>query len=219
MEKLMNKLVRPIALTSLLLVAGHAAADGFALGAKVSTLGLGLEGTTRLSDSFNLRGGINSYSRDFDETVDDIRYNADLDLKSAALLVDWHPFAGTFRVSAGLLHNKNEASLTATPTSDVTIGSRTYTPSEVGTLSGDVKFKKSAPYLGVGWGNAVSKANRFGFTAEIGALFQGKPDVTLRSSNASVNQADLQREEQDFENQMDDFKVYPVLSIGFSYRF
>lgn len=215
----MNTLVRPLALASLLLVAGNAGADGFALGAKAGTLGLGIEGTTRLSENFNLRGGINSYSISFDETTNSVRYDVDLDLKSGALLLDWHPFTGTFRFSAGLLYNKNEANLTATPTSNVTIGNGTYSPAQVGTLSGDVKFKKSAPYLGIGWGNAVSKGSPFGFTAEIGALFQGSPDVTLRSSSGSVSQADLQREEQDVENKLDNFKVYPVLSIGFSYRF
>lgn len=215
----MNKLVRPLALASLLLVTGNAAADGFALGAKAGTLGLGLEGTTRLSDSFNLRGGINNYSRDLDETTNSVRYDVDLDLKSGALLVDWHPFTNTFRFSAGLFYNKNEASITATPTSNVMVGNTTYTPAQVGTLSGDVKFKKSAPYLGIGWGNAVSTPRRFGFTAEIGALFQDSPDVTLRSTNSSVTQADLQREEQDIEGKLDNFKIYPVLSVGFSYRF
>lgn len=215
----MNTFVRPLALASLLFVAGNAGADGFALGAKAGTLGLGLEGTTRLSENFNLRGGINAYSFSFDETVNNVRYNTDLDLKSGALLLDWHPFSGTFRFSAGLLYNKNEANLTTTPTSNVIIGGTTYTPSQVGTLTGNAKFKKNAPYLGLGWGNAVSKGSPFGFTAEIGALFQGSPDVTLRSSNPSVSQADLRREEQDIENKLDNFKVYPVVSIGFSYRF
>lgn len=215
----MNTHVRLIALASLLLVAGNTGAEGFALGAKAGTLGLGLEGTTRLSENFNLRGGINSYSLSFNETTDSVRYDVDLDLKSGSLLLDWHPFTGTFRLSAGLLYNKNEANLTATPTSTVTIGGTPYPAGTAGTLTGEVKFKKSAPYLGIGWGNAVSKSSPFGFTAEVGALFQGSPAVTLRSSNPSVNPADLQREEQDIENKLDSLKVYPVLSIGFSYRF
>lgn len=214
----MNKFVRLIALAPVL-ATGGAAADGFALGAKAGTLGLGVEGTTALSQNINLRVGINNYSYSFDETASNIRYNADVDLQSGGLIFDWHPFAGTFRLSAGWLYNKNAAHLTTTPTSNVTIGNNTYTPAQVGTLSGDLKFKKNAPYLGLGWGNAVAKGGPFGVTFEIGALFQGNPAVTLRSSNGAVSQADLQREAQDAEADLDSFKVYPVVSLGFSYRF
>lgn len=200
-------------------IASAAQAD-FALGAKAGTLGLGLEATTSLSDYFNVRFGVNGYSTSFDETVDDIRYDADLDLRSGDLILDWHPFAGTFRLSAGVVYNKNEAHVTARPANaTVTIGGTTYSSAAAGTVTGDVTFKKTAPYVGFGWGNAVNRGSPFGFNAEIGALFQGKPDVKLQSSSAAVSQADLDREEQELETKLDDLKIYPVISLGFSYRF
>lgn len=211
------KLLRLFALTGLL-VAGTAAADGFGLGVKAGTLGLGVEGTFGLSERFNLRVGANNYSYSMDETASGIQYDADLDLKSAALLLDWHPFAGTFRLSAGLMHNKNALHLLATPTSDQTIGGNTYTPADIGTLSGDVTFKKSVPYAGLGWGNAA-RPGRFGVSFEIGALFQGKPDVTLRASGGAVSQLDLRAEEQEAEADLEDFDMYPVVSLGFFFTF
>ncbi len=44
---------------SSLLIAGNAAANEFALGAKAGTLGLGLEGTVGMSEYFNMRVGLN----------------------------------------------------------------------------------------------------------------------------------------------------------------
>lgn len=213
--------VRSLALSGLL-VAGSAAADGFGLGVKAGTLGLGVEGTVGLSERFNLRVGANSYSYKYDETASGVRYDADLDLQSAALLLDWHPFAGTFRMTAGLMHNKNAVHLLATPTEDQTIGDTTYTPAQIGTLSGDVTFKKSVPYAGIGWGNAARRG-RFGMSFEIGAMFQDKPEVTLRGDGGAAGSGafedDLRREEQEAEADLEDFDVYPVVSLGFSFRF
>ncbi|MBI3899701.1 MAG: hypothetical protein HY308_15605 [Gammaproteobacteria bacterium] len=210
-------------LAGLLLTGTANAAGEFGLGVKAGTLGFGLEGIYSLSEQFNLRGGFNKYSHDGDEDASGIRYDGELDLQTAGLMLDWHPFSGTFRISIGIFNNQNEVTLTATPTSDQTIGGSTFTASEIGTLSGKVEFKKTAPYLGIGWGNAVGKGNRFSFNFELGALFQGSADVTLSSDGTladdSTYQAALRTEEQEAEDDLDDFKIYPVIAFGMSYRF
>ena len=212
-----SKFLRWFALSALL-VTGGAAADGFGLGVKAGTLGFGVEGTFGLSESVNLRAGVNSYSVTGDETASDIRYDGKLELRTLALLLDWHPFAGTFRLTAGLMKNDNALRLTATPTASQTIGGTPYTPAQIGTLSGDVTFKSTAPYAGIGWGNAARRG-RFGGVFEIGAMFQGKPKVSLRASGGLVSQADLNSEAQLAEADLDDFKIYPVISFGLSFRF
>lgn len=212
-----TKFLRWFALTGLL-VAGSAGADGFGLGVKAGTLGLGVEGTFGLSERLNLRLGINSYSLSDDQTASGIHYNGKLDLQSGAMLLDWHPFAGTFRLSAGVMFNNNALRLTATPTSPQDIGGTTYTPAQIGTLSGDVTFKKNVPYAGLGWGNAA-RHGRLGFNFEIGALFQGSPKVSLTASGGAVSQSDLASEAQSAEADLGSFKVYPVIALGFSFRF
>lgn len=201
-----------------------AGADGFALGVRASTLGAGVEGTIGLSERVNLRLGVNSYTYSYDDTIDDVRYDVDLELKSGALILDWHPFAGAFRLSAGMLSNKNRVDLEAMPTADVEIGGVSFTPAEVGRLDGEVDFKKSAPYVGLGWGNAVAKGKGLGFNFELGAVLQGSPDVTLASSGGTLSddatlQARLAEEEQEIEDDLKNFKVYPVVSFGISYQF
>ncbi|MFL6621626.1 MAG: hypothetical protein ACJ8KA_04225 [Sulfurifustis sp.] len=216
-------LVRSLALSTFFIAAGTSA-DGFGLGVKAGTLGGGIEGTIGISDSLNLRVGVNSASPSFDQTESDVKYRIAADLKSTALLLDWHPFAGGFRVSAGVLDNKNAFHLRGQPTGGTfTIGGATFTSAEIGTLSGDVRFdKKTAPYVGLGWGNAATKG--FGASLEIGAMFHGKPQVELRSQGGTLSsdpsvQSALREEEQDAESDLESLKAYPVISLGLSYGF
>ena len=218
---MITRFARLLALSGLLL-AGNAAAEGFALGVKAGTLGAGVEGTFGLSPRFSVRLGANSFTYAYDETASGIQYDADLDLKSGALLLDWHPFRGVFRISAGYMYNKNALHLTATPTQDQQIGGQTYTPAEIGTLTGDMTFKKGVPYAGFGWGNAA-RGRGFGFSLEIGAMLQGSPEVTLRGDGGLAGdpafEDDLRQEEQQIEEDLKEFKVYPVISLGLSFNF
>lgn len=200
----------------LIAVAAPAAVAEVGLGIKAGTLGVGVEGTFALAGGLNLRAGVNNYTYGYSDSASDINYDIDLELESYALLLDWHPFSGTFKLTAGLLSNKNHVVMRATPAGPVTIGGNTQ---NAGTLRGEVNFKKTAPYAGLGWGNAAGKTRGFGFSAELGVLFQGAPDVTLTSSNPAVPQSDLDAEAREIENDLDDLKAYPVISFGFSYQF
>jgi len=203
----------------LIAVTAPAAVAEVGLGVKGGTLGVGVEGTFALAGGLNLRAGVNNYTYGYSDSASDINYDIDLDLESYALVLDWHPFSGTFKLTAGLFSNKNRAAMRATPTGTVTIGGTPYPAATVGTLRGHVDFKKTAPYAGLGWGNAAGKTRGFGFSAELGVLFQGAPDVTLTSSNPAVPQSDLDAEARDIEKDLDDLKAYPVISLGFSFQF
>jgi hypothetical protein len=196
-----------------------AKADGIGIGVKAGTLGAGVEATVSLVSNLNVRLGANRYTYNFDDTLDDIRYDNELDLNTQSLILDWHPFGGSFRLSAGAFRNRNEFNATATPTANQTIGNNTFTPAQIGTLSGTVSFNPSATYAGIGWGNAVGRNKRLGFTVDLGVLFQDSPEVTLSSSNGGVPQNELRAEEASIEADLEDFETYPVISFGFSFRF
>jgi hypothetical protein len=111
----------------------------------------------------------------------------------------------------------------------VTIGNITYQASDLGSLTGLVDFDSVAPYLGIGWGNAVSADKKWGFTADLGVVFQGSPNIDLNAtlgSTAAANgvtqaqlDAEVAREEANLTDDLDDFDVYPVIAFGASYRF
>jgi hypothetical protein len=75
---------------------------------KLGTLGLGVELDFRLNESWNIRLQANSYN--FSDTLeeDDIEYTGEVDLLSYGALIDWRPFSGTFRLTAGVFSNSNE---------------------------------------------------------------------------------------------------------------
>ncbi len=112
----------------------------------------------RLMGRLNLRLNGNYLSLSLDRKIDDIDFSADLTLGSLFGLLDWHPFANNFRISASAVYNGNELELRATPTRPVEIGDLTYLPVHVGTLTGSATFSTFAGYIGIGFGNAVEKS-------------------------------------------------------------
>lgn len=193
------------------------------IGVKASTLGAGLEVRRALSDSFAVRLGGNLFDLSFDGSESGINYDFDVDLKSANLLIDYHPFKGNFRLTGGVLWNDNEAFGVADTENGVRIGNIRFTQEQIGDLTGDITVNEFAPYLGLGWGKALGKSG-WGFSAELGAVFTGKPEVRLQSANGEFSSnpillGELRREEQDLQDELDRFEVYPVVSVGLSYSF
>jgi len=201
-----------------------AQAAGLALGARASTLGLGVDLTTAFTSFLNGRAGFNYFSYSETRTESDVRYDADLKLQSVTALLDWHPFAGGFRITAGALINGNRLDMTAKPAASFTIGNNTYTANQAGVLSAKVDFDDVAPYLGIGWGNAVADNQGFSFALDLGVLFQGSPKAKLAAvggalANDPAFLADLRQEERNLNHDLNNFELYPVIGAGVAYRF
>ena len=190
-----------------------------------STLGLGAGITAGLTEQVNVRGTFNTFTYDYDDEVSDIDYDIDLELGSVGLVLDWHPGGGRFRVSAGAFANDNEANGTGQPSGPfVEIGDGIFPASEVGTLEADLTFDDFAPYVGIGWGNAVRRERRLGVSIDVGLLFQGDPRVDFRSVGANPLlqdeiDAQIAAEEADIEDEVNEYDLYPLVSVGLSYRF
>lgn len=199
-------------------------AEGTGVGARVGTLGLGLELVHSINSSVNARVGWNGYTFHEGITESDVKYDADLQFSSVSALVDWHPLDNGFRVSGGVLFNGNKLAMKATPTSNVTIGDVSYTPAEVGTLNSKVTFDDLAPYLGIGWGNAVAGEKGLGFSADLGVVFQGSPNANLTASGGTLSTdptflTELKKEEAELNDGLSDFEYYPFVSVGITYKF
>ncbi len=209
---------------SLMAFTGAAQASGFALGGKVGTLGLGVEGTFSVTPHINLRADVSGMTYDQSDDYAGNGYNIDLDVLVGGLVVDVHPFKGGFHVSGGLYANGTDLTGQADDQPFYNINGVSYPKSAVGTLKADIGFNSAAPYLGVGWGNAADKDKRLGLNFDLGVLYQGSPEVTLSSEGGSLSndptfQQELKNEEQDFEDDIKNFKFYPVAAFGLSYRF
>jgi hypothetical protein len=202
---------------ALLLGGQSAAAENFALGPKAGTTGLGLEATLRMSEAFNLRGGFYAFDYSTDIEENGIQYDGDLELSNAGLFADWHPFAGTFRVSVGGVQSANAFGGAAD--GELEVGDNTY----LAQLQADVDWDGFAPYLGVGWGNAVGSAG-WSFSFDLGVMFTGEPSVSLTGTvDDPLLQPDfdedLAREEESLRQELEDARYFPVINLGLAYRF
>lgn len=188
-----------------LLLAAPAAQADWGIGARAGTLGLGVDVARSFTPLFNARVGVNRYSYGFDVDSDNVNYDADLELDSAHALVDFHPWAGGFRLTGGVLLNDNRVE-----------GTGTRDGNEVNAL---IDFKDSAPYAGIGWGNATRGFLPVSWSFDLGLVGQGSPRVDVTSPSLPDNDPRLQEEENDLENDLEDFDVYPVISAGLIFRF
>lgn len=136
-------------------VAGAAdaqAVDGrWAVGPQVGTTGLGVEAQFRATDSMVLRGALEGFriNRDFETGGVDYRGSARWFTNSGML--DLHPFANPFTVTAGAYYGKRKVTLRGTPSEPVRINGALYNPAQIGELRGRAKFASFAPFVGLGW--------------------------------------------------------------------
>lgn len=206
------------------LAAPAAAQDSGGVSVAVSggTLGVGPELGYRASEKFGLRASATFLGVDRTVESDGIEYDGSLDLESYGAALDLYPFGGGFRLSGGARMANNGVGLLATPTTDVEVGDMTYTPEEIGTLTGRVEPRSFAPTLTLGYGGGASKGVKFGIDA--GVMFQGAPKVTrLTATGTLANdpdfQAELAREKAEIEADLDSFKLFPIVQLSLGYRF
>lgn len=196
--------------------------SGFTAGVTAGSLGVGPEAGYRINKTIGVRASASFLDVSHDFSIDDIDYRGKIGLESYGAMVDVYPFNGSFRVSGGFRIDENRVNLTATPSTNVTVGDLTFTPTEVGTLSGSVDAKKFAPVLTVGYAAGLTKGLKVGIDG--GVMFQGKPEAqNLRTTGMladnSIFTAELEKERQKINKDMEDFKYYPVLQLSLFYAF
>ncbi len=199
---------------------------GLALGVKGGTVGLGPEVTFGISRFLNLRGGYNWASFTSKGKIEDVKYDAKFSMDNLPLMLDWHPFAGMFRISAGAyFQDGSYVKLDAQNKKSSRIGNHRYGPEVVGTLKGRIDVEDDvAPYVGIGIGNAVMKDVALSLSLDIGLLFQSY-DVKLTSTGAGMYSQyptfrdDLERERKRVQDKADDWKIYPVVALSLAYHF
>ncbi len=210
--------------------AALAQADNTSVFAKASTLGFGGGVAYGLSERVNVRVGYLMLNFEADIHTDDYDYDGRFKLGGAETILDWHPFGNGFRLSAGIIFSRNKIDLEARLDDVVTIGGRNYVIDDLADMSGDVEFNPVTPYLGLGWGNFIGTGNRWSFFIDAGAQYYGSPSVSLHADCSPLGNsvaptacrgldAAVEKEENDLNYEVKDYKWYPVLNIGLAYRF
>lgn len=202
---------------------GAANADNdFGVGLKAGTLGLGLEASWQPLPYMDIRVGVNAYDYDDDGTQAGVSYEATLNLDSFYATGNFHFPISPMRVTAGLYSNGNEFNMfNDDDVGLIEIDGTDYPAGAIGTLSSVTSFNSTAPYLGIGFDFTL--ARKVGMNLDFGVLWQGEPDVTLEADGLLASDpsflAALDAERIELEDEMKDFKAWPVISLGIVYKF
>lgn len=204
-------------LASALLLAPSSASGQLGIAARGGTLGIGGEAALGLSERLVLRGGIGLTAFDVSTTFDSVAVELELPDSWYNVGLDLY-LNGAVRIGAGILFKSDDPTVTGTLEGPVDIGGRTFTPEELGTLTGVLDSSDQAPYVLLGFGKHTSSG--LGLSLDVGAAYTGDPKVTLDAQGGTFSdeaelQSRLDQEAQDFEDDMRSYlRVWPILSLG-----
>ena len=238
--------MRPVFRSALLLCGsawfaayGQSDLPRFGVGVDLSTLGPGIEAATAVTRRSNVRLGFNdfSYSRNF--TKDGIHYGGELTLRSLSVLYDQY-LVGGLHISPGLmLYNGNRGAATAAVPGgqSFTLGGTAYFSSAANpvTGTGSLSLGSVSPMVLIGVGNLLPRSQRhFSVGLDVGVVFQGAPKATLNLTGSTcdstghvclpiagnpVVQSSIQAEQTKINRDLNFFRYYPVVMLGFGYKF
>jgi hypothetical protein len=202
-------------------------ARGQALAVKAGTYGAGLEFEYGLSSHLGARLQLDGGSISHRVNKTSVDYGGRFRFENALALADWHLFASSWRMSAGLAYNNNRIDLNGVPSSGTfTINGNTYPAASIGSLRGTLAFRKVAPYLGTGWGISPSGAGFFG-SLDLGVLWQPQHVSLTATCGAPIQgtlacnrlQADTAAEQVRLEDRTHVFRWWPLVQLGIGWRF
>ncbi len=207
------------------------------VGVVASTEGAGIEVGFPVAPWLRARLGATGYDHDEDFTAGDIRYNGEAELRWGSLITDFSPGGGAFHLSVGLVVNDHEINGVADiqTLAEDQFGSQAvqdildllppgFAP---GFVRAKATFDEVSPYAGLGFRSA--KSSGLGFAFDLGVIYLGKAEVTITvdsdipfnliPNGEALLAAYLDDQEQQIEEDIEDYKYYPVARFSLFYRF
>lgn len=221
--RLQNSALRVGVLILAVLVPAAAEAQ-MGLAARASTMGLGAELSYRVNRMVGFRIGGNYLKFSRDATIENIDYHVTPHFENGSATLDLYPFGGAFHLSGGLLLNRNEGTMVARLNQNIEIGGTTYTPDQIGSLTGTVDFRKTAPYFGIG----LAGQGKISLLLDLGVGITGTPRVDLigqtpltgsAKATFDANVAQELAEVRADINGKSYLKFHPVVSFGLKIGF
>lgn len=176
-----------------------------------------------------------------------VSVDSSFESKSCGLILDYHPWGGSFRISAGLNAAPLKVEADGSLDRDYSgyadkvyhLGNYDYRLKGGkinGHLRGKYEWDTIQPYIGIGWSCSSESKHAWYFTADIGVNIMGKGDLSVSGDSSSIQQADagqgnwhdldmgqlensLREEGEDVFEIADKIVVYPVLHFGVGCRF
>ncbi|MBB5514275.1 hypothetical protein FHS89_000273 [Rubricella aquisinus] len=182
---------------------------GFGVTAGVGSMGLVIEPSYRLNESFGLRApiGFGSYSTNL--TFEGINYDSKLTIGGVGLIADFYPFESGFRVGGGIWAGNEKVDSRSTITTPTQIGNTVYNNAQLNTLidpKNDVR-----PLATIGYSGHLS---RFSVDMDIGVIGNSAFNVNITETTGTVAQADIDAETAQIRQGAADLEFLPFLKFG-----
>jgi hypothetical protein len=196
-----------------LALAAAGSAQAFGVGVRAGTTGLGADVAWNIAPTLSARLGYSGGKFGYDADTSQVNYDGDVKLSNVNALLDFAPLGPLFRISGGVVFNDNKFDVRGT------------SGSFPGAITGSVKSGKSAaPYLGIGFGRVAGAG--VNFYADLGVMFQGSPRASLSADCTGLTlgqcsnlQSQASAEQARLQDELKNFKYYPVLNIGLTIGF
>jgi hypothetical protein len=215
----MRRLVAAALACGLAAAPAAARADLFSsvsVGVHSSTIGDGISLDKPILYNFSLRIATGNNSDTQEVSYDGTPYTSTTKNNNIALIGDYRPYAGRYRISAGLVFGNDHIDDTARQDSpSIRVGNNLYPTSGTGIVSTHLTFSRPSLYAGVGTGAGLVRGLALAFDA--GVLVRNGTVTTSATGPLANNpafQADLERLRSEHRTRM----VVPVISIGLVYR-
>jgi hypothetical protein len=185
-------------------------------GAQVSTIGAGVTVEKPLLYNFSARitTGSGSYSSTL--RYDGTPYTTTNKFGNVAVIADFRPSAGRYRLSGGVLVGSDRIDGTARAANgNVQVGNGIYSAAQTGVVATRVAFDRPSLYAGVGTGTGLVKG--LAFTFDAGVLLRNGTATTSASgplANDPAFRADLGRLRGELRTRI----LVPVFSLGLVFR-
>ncbi|MCP4233197.1 MAG: hypothetical protein GY770_06380 [Aestuariibacter sp.] len=221
---------------SLFLFVPNAYALDFGVGVRAGTTGAGVDLSIALTPTVNARLTLGKIDHEVSEVIEldgsssgSIDTDLTLDFGSTAILFDWYAFDGIFHATAGLMKNDSKATMHGMILGDtIVFNGQTYDVSSDfvdSSMGGEVGLADSyEPYLGIGWGRKAGNDAGFSVSFELGVALIS-PSVSLTAPVArdpgiqDELDTNVKAAEQSANEDLSDFEIWPVVTLGVNYAF
>ncbi|HEY0392963.1 MAG TPA: hypothetical protein VGD01_00580 [Candidatus Elarobacter sp.] len=185
-------------------------------GVHASTAGHGVTLEKPLLFDFSLRLETNTMSVSQQFSYDRNPYTSTSHYNNFAVIADYRPYAGRYRISGGLVFGNDRIDNVAREqSSTLRVGNGVYPVTGTGAVTARVSFNRPSLYGGVGTGTGLIKG--LALTFDAGALIRNGTATASATGPLATDpafRADLER----LRSEQRTHVIVPVVSVGLVYR-
>jgi hypothetical protein len=183
---------------------------GLTVGPAVGSTGYGASVGYALPGGIVIRAQSGNFTYNPNFNSNGNTYNGHLVLSNVLVDGELHPGSRPFYYAIGGFINSNTINATTT-SAGVVIGNTNY---GAGTANAKVTWSNLAPFIGLGWAPMHG-----GFGVDLGAAFQGSSKTVVTTNIAGVTAADIASAQSQIQNTVNQYQIYPVISVRYSFGF